>query len=188
MALGGGTFLVQNKVLPGAYINFISVAQASATLSDRGIVTIPLAMNWGPEGKIFTVEQADFIKNSQKIFGYAYTADELKPMREIFLHAKTVHFFRLGTSGVKAANTYATAKYPGTRGNDLRIVIEENENSQAEAKLYDVSTFLGTVQVDQQKGISEAADLKNNDYVDFISTATLALTATTPLTLSLIHI
>ena len=112
MALGGGTFLVQNKVLPGAYINFISVAQASATLSDRGIVTIPLAMNWGPEGKIFTVEQADFIKNSQKIFGYAYTADELKPMREIFLHAKTVHFFRLGTSGVKAANTYATAKIP----------------------------------------------------------------------------
>ena len=55
MALGGGTFLVQNKVLPGAYINFISVAQASATLSDRGIVTIPLAMNWGPESKIFTV-------------------------------------------------------------------------------------------------------------------------------------
>ena len=31
MALGGGTFLVQNKVLPGAYINFISVANASAT-------------------------------------------------------------------------------------------------------------------------------------------------------------
>ncbi len=24
MALGGGTFLVQNKVLPGAYINFVS--------------------------------------------------------------------------------------------------------------------------------------------------------------------
>ena len=84
MALGGGTFLVQNKVLPGAYINFISVAQASATLSDRGIVTIPLAMNWGPEGKIFTVEQADFIKNSQKIFGYAYTADELKPSPLLF--------------------------------------------------------------------------------------------------------
>ena len=164
MALGGGTFLVQNKVLPGAYINFISVAQASATLSDRGIVTIPLAMNWGPEGKIFTVEQADFIKNSQKIFGYAYTADELKPMREIFLHAKKVHFFRLNASGTKATCTYATAKYPGTRGNDLRIVIEANENSQPEALLYDVSTFLGTLQVDQQKAISQMSDLKNNDY------------------------
>ena len=47
MALGGGTFLTQNKILPGAYINFISVANASATLSDRGIATIPLEMNWG---------------------------------------------------------------------------------------------------------------------------------------------
>lgn len=43
MALGGGTFLVQNKILPGAYMNFISVAYASATLSDRGIATIALA-------------------------------------------------------------------------------------------------------------------------------------------------
>lgn len=41
MALGGGTFLTQNKILPGAYINFVSVAKASATLSDRGIATIP---------------------------------------------------------------------------------------------------------------------------------------------------
>ena len=182
MALGGGTFLVQNKVLPGAYINFISVAQASATLSDRGIVTIPLAMNWGPEGKIFTVEQADFIKNSQKIFGYAYTADELKPMREIFLHAKTVHFFRLGSSGVKASNTYATAKYPGTRGNDLRVVITANENSTEQKPLFDVETFLGTVQVDLQEGVAAITDLKANAYVDWKSSGTLSLTASLPLT------
>lgn len=182
MALGGGTFLTQNKILPGAYINFISVASASATLSDRGIATIPLDMNWGPEGEVITVELGDFQKNSQKIFGYAYTADELKPMREIFLHAKKVHFFRLNTSGVKATCTYATAKYPGTRGNDLRIVIEANENSQEDAALYDVSTFLGTLQVDQQKAISKMSDLKNNDYVDFNTGASLGLTASTPLT------
>ena len=139
-------------------------------------------MNWGPEGEVITVELGDFQKNSQKIFGYAYTADELKPMREIFLHAKKVHFFRLNASGTKATCTYATAKYPGTRGNDLRIVIEANENSQPEAKLYDVSTFLGTLQVDQQKAISQMSDLKNNDYVDFNTGASLGLTASTPLT------
>lgn len=182
MALGGGTFLTQNKILPGAYINFISVASASATLSDRGIATIPLEMNWGPEGEVITVELGNFQKNSQKIFGYAYMADELKPMREIFLHAKKVHFFRLNSSGTKATCTYATAKYPGTRGNDLRIVIEANENSQEEAALYDVSTFLGTLQVDQQKAISKMSDLKNNDYVDFTTGATIDLTASTPLT------
>lgn len=181
MALGGGTFLTQNKVLPGAYMNFISVAQASATLSDRGIATIPLSMNWGPEQKVFTVELADFLKNSQKIFGYAYTADALKPMREIFKHAKTVHFFRLNGDGVKATNTFATAKYPGTRGNDLRVVIESNENSTTQKPLFDVSTFLGTVQVDLQEGVAAMSGLKANDYVDWKSTATLAVTASTPL-------
>ena len=28
MALGGGTWLVQNKVLPGTYINFVSAKRA----------------------------------------------------------------------------------------------------------------------------------------------------------------
>lgn len=181
MALGGGTFLTQNKILPGAYINFISVANASATLSDRGIATIPLDMNWGPENQVMTVELADFLKNSQKIFGYAYTAEKLKPMREIFKHAKTVYFFRLNASGVKAANTFATAKYPGTRGNDLRTVITENEKSELESKLYDVATFLGTVQVDLQTGIKAMADLKPNDYVDWITSASISLTASLPL-------
>lgn len=181
MALGGGTFLTQNKILPGAYINFVSVAKASATLSDRGIATIPLDMDWGPENQVVTVELADFLKNSQKIFGYAYTAEKLKPMREIFKHAKTVYFFRLNASGVKAANTFATAKYPGTRGNDLRTVITENEKSELESKLYDVATFLGTVQVDLQTGIKAMADLKPNDYVDWITGASISLTASLPL-------
>ena len=182
MALGGGTFLVQNKILPGAYMNFVSVANASATLSDRGIATIPLDMNWGPENQVMTVEQGDFLKNSQKIFGYAYTADELKPMREIFKHAKTVYFFRLNSSGVKAANTFCTAKYPGTRGNSLRTVITANENSTTEAPLYDVATYLDTMQVDLQTGVSALSDLKANDYVDWIAGATLSLTASLPLT------
>lgn len=181
MALGGGTFLTQNKILPGAYINFVSVAKASATLSDRGIATIPLDMDCGPENQVVTVELADFLKNSQKIFGYAYTAEKLKPMREIFKHAKTVYFFRLNASGVKAANTFATAKYPGTRGNDLRTVITENEKSELESKLYDVATFLGTVQVDLQTGIKAMADLKPNDYVDWITSASISLTASLPL-------
>lgn len=182
MALGGGTFLVQNKILPGAYMNFVSVAQASTMLSERGIATLPLDMDWGPEGVIFTVELADFLANSQKIFGHNYKDDALKPMREIFKHAKTVHFFRLNSAGAKATNKFATAKYPGTRGNDLKIIIESNENSTTETPLYDVSTYLDTVQVDLQKGVSKMGDLVPNDYVDWGTTETLELTASTPLT------
>ncbi len=182
MALGGGTFLAQNKVLPGAYMNFISASQASAALSDRGVATLPLPMSWGPEGEMFTVELADFLKNSLKIFGYDYAADALKPMREIFKHAKTVHFFRLNADGQKAANAFATAKYPGIRGNDLRVAIEANENTREEAPLFDVSTYLGAVKVDYQEGIGKIADLVGNDFLNWNAAGTLELTASTPLT------
>ena len=55
MALGGGSFTTQNKELPGAYINFVSAASASAALSDRGIATMPLELDWGKEGEVFEV-------------------------------------------------------------------------------------------------------------------------------------
>ena len=127
MALGGGTYLVQNKLLPGAYINFVSASRASATLSDRGTATFPLSLDWGPEGEVFTVENADFQRNSLKLFGHAYTDDALRPLREIFANAQTMHVFRLNTGGVKASCKYADAKYPGTVGNSLKIVIAKNE-------------------------------------------------------------
>lgn len=165
MALGGGTFLVQNKRLPGAYINTVSVAAASATLSDRGYAALPLEMNWGPQGEIFTVEQGDFLKNSQKLFGYSYTAAALQPMREVFCHAKTVHFFRLDSGGIKASCAFGSAKYPGIRGNALRVVITASESSTEQTPLYDVETFLDTQKVETQEGISTAAELADNDFI-----------------------
>lgn len=182
MALGGGTFLVQNKILPGAYLNFVSVAQASATLSERGVATLPLALDWGPENQMFTVELDEFLKDSQRIFGYAYTAAELRPLREVFKHAKTLHCFRLNQGGKKAANTLATAKYPGSRGNALRLVITENENSTENEPLFDVATYLGDVQVDKQLNIAALSDLQPNPYLDWLPEAELTLTAGAPLT------
>jgi hypothetical protein len=167
MALGGGTFTSQNKGLPGVYLNFISATQASTSLSERGIATIPLEMDWGAEGKLFTVEQADLVKDSLKIFGYAYVAEQMKPVREIFAHAKTVHFFRLNQGGKKASGAMGTAKYPGTRGNDLRVVVEANEDSTGDSPLWDVSIYLGTTRVERQEAVAEASDLKANDYVEW---------------------
>ena len=89
MALGGGTFTVQNKILPGAYINFVSAANASATLSDRGVAAIGFACGWGESGKILEISAEDLQKNSMNIFGCNYVDDKLKDMREIFLNATT---------------------------------------------------------------------------------------------------
>lgn len=83
MALGGGNWLTQNKVLPGSYINFSSVAKASATLSDRGYAAAPFVLSWGPEGEVFPVTSGEFQKNSKAIFGYGYDHPKLLALREI---------------------------------------------------------------------------------------------------------
>lgn len=177
MALGGGTFVTQNKKLPGSYINFVSAAKASATLSERGYATMPLELDWGKENAVFEVTNGDFQKNSLKIFGYAYTDNHLKGLRDLFLNTKTLYAYRLNGGGAKASNTFATALYGGTRGNDLKIRIQANADVPSS---FDVTTLLGTTVVDEQT-VKKASELKANDYVTFKSGAQLAVTAATPL-------
>lgn len=177
MALGGGTFLVQNKVLPGTYINFVSAASATATLSERGTATMPLELDWGPEGEVFEVTSGDFQKNSMSIFGYEYTNEKLKGLRDLFINAETLYAYRLGTGGVKASNDYATAKYPGVRGNDIKIIVAVNVD---EEDAFDVTTMVESTIVDEQT-VTTASELTNNDYVTWKSGASLAVTAGMPL-------
>lgn len=178
MALGGGSFTKQNKELPGAYINFVSAASASAALSDRGIATMPLELDWGVEGKVFEVTNEDFRRNSMKIFGYAADDSKLKGLSDLFLGARTLYAYRLNGGGEKAKNDFATALYSGTRGNDLKIVIQTNADNTAK---FDVITYLDAVRVDLQV-VSKAAELVANDYVAFQPGAELTVTAAAPLT------
>lgn len=177
MALGGGSFTSQNKVLPGSYINFVSAASASATLSDRGIVTMPFEMNWGEDSKVITLEKGDFIKNTMKILGYAYTDDKMADLRDVFLNANKLYLYRLN-GGEKASNTFGTAKYSGTRGNDIKIVIQANVDDESK---FDVKTYVDTVMVDSQT-VAEARELVNNDFVVWKEGATLVATAGTAMT------
>lgn len=178
MALGGGSFTSQNKVLPGTYINVVSAAAASKALSDRGIATMPLELDWGVEGKVFEVTNEDFQKNSMKIFGYVFDDPKMKGLNDLFLGAQTLYAYRLNGGGEKASNTYATALYGGIRGNDLKTVIMANAD---ETEKYDVITYLGTVKVDTQT-VTAANELVANDYVAFKSDAVLEATAGEALT------
>lgn len=178
MALGGGTFLTQNKVLPGAYINFISVATASANMSDRGYAAMGLELDWGQEGKIFEVTNGDFQKNSMKIFGHSYADDAMKGLRDLFKNVTTLFAYRLNGGGAKAANTFATALYSGTRGNDIKIAVQANVDDNSK---FDVQTWLDGVLMDTQT-VAKAAELVANDYVAFKTDASLTVTAATALT------
>ena len=176
--LGGGTFTAQNKILPGSYINFVSLNKANAGLSDRGIVTMPLILDWGESDKVVEITNADFQKNALKLFGYDYSHDKMKGLRDLFLNARILYAFRLNGDGAKASNTFATAKYAGTRGNDIKTIIQKNVDDETK---FDVKTVLDTIIVDEQT-VNKASELVDNDYVSYKTNATLAVTAGTAMT------
>lgn len=166
MAYGGGTWLTQNKILPGAYINFSSVARASATISDRGVAAAPFELSWGEEGVVKLVEQGDFLKDCFNIFGYSYSAPEMVHLREIFKHATKCYCYRLPTaegSGATAQDegAFVTAKYKGKRGNDIRVNITVGTNGMATVK-----TIVGTREADKQV-VSKWVDLTDTKWVTF---------------------
>ena len=171
MAYGGGTFLTQNKVLGGAYINFVSKNVASAQLKDRGVVAMGFTLDWGKDGEIFEIFEDDLIKNSMELFGYEYSSDKLRGIRDIFLNANKLYAYKLNAGGVKASNTFATAKYTGVAGNNLKVVISKNVDV---SNSFDVALYYKTQLVDLQT-VAKASELKNNAWVDWTTSAMLAV-------------
>lgn len=170
--LGGGTFVTQNKILPGSYINFVSAARAKAT-QDRGVSAIPFELDWGLENEIFELTADDFASNALTILGYNADHAKMIRFREVFKKGKTLLVYRLNGDGAKATNTFATAKYGGIRGNDIKTVITANVDVPAN---FDVKTLLDDVVVDTQT-VAAATGLVDNSFVTFKTGATLALTA-----------
>lgn len=177
--LGGGTFTTQNKVLPGTYINFVSAVRASANLADRGIAALPVALDWGVDDAVFAVTTADLQGESLKIFGYDYTHDKMKGIRDLFKNIHTCYFYKLMNNGIAASNTYCTAKYKGVRGNDLKTVVETNADDSSKK---DVSTYLGTLLVDKQSVLPNTDNLADTDFVIWKTNVVIANTAGLALT------
>lgn len=179
MALGGGTFITQNKVLPGTYHNFISAQRAYLNLSDRGFVALPIVHDAGKDGEVVTITAEDFKENTLSLIGYDYTHEKAKPFREIFRNAHTIYaYFLKGSTAAAATNTFSAANFKGERGNALKTVITANVD---EPSKFDVQLYLDTILVDEQKAVASAAALVDNPFVTYKKNATLAVTAGTPL-------
>lgn len=175
MALGGGTFMTQNKVLPGAYINFVSRPRAMGSLGERGVVCIGMELDWGKEG-MTTLEAAACRTNCREQFGYGYLREEMKNLRELFAHAREVMLYRLN-GGEKAKATQGgltvTARYAGKRGNDICVKLVENVD---ESDCWDVETYLETELVDTQT-VAKIEELRENAFVTFSGTGALQAAA-----------
>lgn len=180
--MAGGKWETQNKVRPGAYLNFETNDLVATGLDSQGTEVIPLMLDWGETGKFIKVGPNTRFK---ELFGK--DLGDLKPIREAFKGTGDVTVYNLNGEGDKAtgvSGTFtATAVHGGLDGNKITVTVAVGLNGDTT-----VRTFFGGERVDSQVVIS-AADLVPNAYVTFtgelpIEDATISLTGgvTTPAT------
>lgn len=133
----GGTWVVQNKKRPGAYINFVAVPKPLGSASNRGIVICALPMTWGAEGELITLFGDDLLngKSDAKIGYGASDVEASLPYRLALAGCYKALLFRADRGGAKATyelsegSLTVNAKYTGTTGNHISIVITKDKPS-----------------------------------------------------------
>ncbi|BBI32043.1 phage tail sheath family protein [Cohnella abietis] len=175
--MAGGTWVSQNKIRPGVYINFVGDGGPLGTLGERGIAAIALILPWGPSQSIMQIEAGEDVF---VLLGHDIAAKDLLLVKESLKQAKTLLLYRLniGTKATATSGTLTiTAKHGGIRGNDIKVVIQANLDDNAK---FDVITKLDGVTKDKQV-VANVAELVANDWVVFSGTATLTASAGIPL-------
>lgn len=180
--MAGGTWTSQNKVRPGVYIRFKSNDDYRMTIGERGVVAVCLSLSWGPYSKIMTITPD---MDTTALLGHPIS--EIFELREMFKGTnrtggpKKILLMRASATGDAAAavttgNLTATAKYNGTLGNKIKIVITANLDST-----FTVDTVYDSKIMDTQIGAT-VSDLTDNDWVAFTGSGALAATAGASLT------
>lgn len=182
--MAGGTWRIQNKVRPGAYINVKGDGKPVLTTSlGRLLMFQNKPLGWGKKGIIELTATSDFTA----LTGHNNTDEVLAPVHEALKNAETVLLLNDFDGGAKSTSTKAgvytvNAKYEGEQGNNISVSFAPSP-LVGDAKTQDitVTTLFGTKQVDQAKitlplankeaiTAAELTDEKqlevHNDYVD----------------------
>lgn len=187
----GGTWTVQNKVRPGAYINFVSVPKAVGTLGTRGTVAVGMPMTWGPQNELIHLNGEE-LQNGASLAKVGVTVadtEESLPYRVALAGCYNALLFRTDNGGTKATakilegTLEVSAKYAGTTGNKITVVIAKDKPV---AGSYTVEVLVNRSLKESfvATKISEMADLESK-FVDFTVTqadANIPETAGTVLT------
>lgn len=177
MSLGGGIFESQNHNIPGTWVNFVSADRAKGDIGIRGTVAVPFEFEWGEQNKVIELSYDDFVRESQKLFGYKYNHEKMLPLRELFRNATKLLVSKINGGSVATCDL-GKAKYPGTRGNNLKIVVQTNVDDVSKKDIY---TYLG-LEIVHKQTIKDIDEIRDNDYIVFNKETELTLTAGTPLT------
>ena len=184
--MSGGNFNKNTgKDRPGTYINKESTRKDTVGISRRGIVLIPLVgHSYGPAKQFIQLYNSS-PDAAIHLLGYSVydsTNENMLMIHEAFKNAQSVIVY-IPSQGAKAKVTQgtltATAKYGGTRGNDLKYNVVANPLGG-----FDVSVYLAGQLVAEYEELETVAELieQGNDWIDFTGTGALTAAAGAALT------
>ena len=157
---GGKYDKLAGKTRPGTYINFESDRNDTVGNSERGIVLLPLiGYDFGPAKTPITLTAAAPDAYSVELGRSVYDAtnDKMRLIREAFKKASKVIVY-ITESGTAATGTAApltvTAKYGGTRGNDIHVSVVTNPVGG-----FDVTVYLDADATAVYEGVKTVEEL-----------------------------
>lgn len=169
----GGTWTVQNKVRPGAYINFMSVPKPLGTLGARGTVAVGMPMTWGPQGALIHLTGDDLVNGASlaKVGVTVADTEASLPYRVALAGCYNALLYRTDVGGAKATAAIlegtltVSAKYTGTTGNKITVVTLKDKPAVGSFTIQVLVSNLVKESFIVTK-ISELSDIES-DFVDF---------------------
>lgn len=158
------------QILPGTSV-IVQAGERTPALVAQGIVAIPLALDWGD-----TSIEIGSTDGTLYTLGYKrsnYNGSGMKHINEVLRSADKIVIYRSNIDGgVKASGTVvtgvtATAKYVGTRGNDIDVTVTASDS------LWIIKTFVDSIEVDSQT-VSDFDEFVANDFISISGTGTIA--------------
>ena len=149
----GGTWTSQNKILPGAYINFLTNAPLSITVGDRGIVALLQEVSKGNKGDIYRITALDQSKWPEDVTD----ADKLLA-NEALKGAQTVLVYNLGLNHI-ANDVQEALKKLQTENFNVLCYPYDDEGSAAIKSA--IQTWVEAMRDDE--GVKVQAVLDNHD-------------------------
>ena len=158
------------RLRAGMQIQFVAGRRGQLAVGARGIVALPVALDFGPEKETVRVTaETDFAQ----AFGMERDAPGLLLVREALKKARAVLVYRLN-GGARAVavlgNLTATARFGGSRGD--RVAVQVVPDADLESQFVVTTLIDGAVADIQRAG--KAQELGDNRYVVFSGTGDLS--------------
>lgn len=178
----GGTWTSQNKILPGAYINFLTNAPLSITVGDRGIVALLQEVSKGNKGDIYRITALD-----QSAWPAGVTAADKLLANEALKGAQTVLVYNLGTGhtveDVEAAldvlktENFNVLCYPYDDDTSIKSTIQTWVEAMREDEGVKIQAVLANYDADSEAIINVTQGVKLADGTELTPAQTTAWVA-----------